>query len=93
MQIPEPMSRKELFKTREKIETALNTLTTLKNRVSELRSQCEELKKQLLENRVEELPCNRCGKAIQPGHEVIVRDSEGKERSRYHEKCFKALLT
>jgi ribosomal protein S15P/S13E len=93
METSEQTSQDERFKTRKKVETTLNQLEMLKNQISELRFHCEELKKLLSENHGRQLLCSECGDTIKPGQEVVVKDSNGIERSHYHKKCFRALLT
>lgn len=93
MEISEQTNQIERIKTRKKVETTLNRLEMLKNQISELTFHCEELKKLLSENNSRRLLCSECGNTIEPGQEVVVKDSSGIERSHYHRKCFRALLT
>jgi len=75
---------------KEKAEAALARLKSLKSRVSELRVHCEALKK--LESEKQEVwTCNECGKLIEQGQEVTLKDSFGRVKSHYHKDCFKAI--
>jgi DNA repair exonuclease SbcCD ATPase subunit len=38
------------------------------------------------------LRCDKCGHTLDPERQVVIKDSNGAERSRYHEKCFQALF-
>jgi hypothetical protein len=73
---------------KEKVEVTLARLRSLKSQVSELRAQCEALKNQQSEKG---LPCSECGKLIEKGQEVTLRDSFGNVKSHYHKDCFKAI--
>ncbi len=75
---------------REKVEAVLVRLQSLKSQVSELRVQCEALKK-LQSEKPQDLTCNECGKLIEDGQEVVLKDSFGKIKSYYHKDCFKAI--
>jgi len=88
----EQIMQDEQLKTREKIETTLCKLQTLKNEISELRRQCEELKKLRLEDKGKMLLCSECGNTIEPSQEVVFRDSAGTEKHYYHKACFRELL-
>ncbi len=75
---------------KEKVEAALVTLKSLKTRVSELRVRCEELKK-LESGTCDGLVCSECGRLIERGEEVTLKDSFGKVTGCYHKNCFKAI--
>lgn len=77
---------------KEKAEAVLQRLQALKSKVSELRLQCEELRKLRLEEHGREPLCSECGNSIEPGQEVVIKDSDGTVRTCYHQKCFKQLL-
>jgi uncharacterized membrane protein len=79
------------LKAREEVRTTLRKLQMLRNRISELRSQCEELRKLRSENKDNTLLCSECGEAIEPGQEIVVKDSEGTQKKNYHQECFKML--
>ncbi|MEM3666938.1 MAG: hypothetical protein QW222_07660 [Candidatus Bathyarchaeia archaeon] len=82
----------EQLTAKEKIEELVAKLQILKDKVSELRLQCEDIKKLYSsESDGNALLCDECGKTIEQGQEVTVRDSSGKEKKRYHKECFKAL--
>jgi DNA repair exonuclease SbcCD ATPase subunit len=38
------------------------------------------------------LRCDKCGHILDPERQVVIKDSNGAERSHYHEKCFQALF-
>ena len=73
---------------KEQVEITLAMLRSLKSQVSELRAQCEALKNKQSEKG---LTCSECGKLIDLGQEVTLRDSFGKVKSYYHKDCFKAI--
>ena len=75
---------------KEKVEAALATLKSLKSCISELREHFEELKSLELKSQ-ECLTCSECGKLIDHGEEVTVKDSFGKVKGCYHKDCFKAI--
>jgi hypothetical protein len=75
---------------KEKAESALAKLQSLKNQILELRMQCEALKKRRSEEQ-RVLTCGECGNLIEPGQEVVLRGSFGKLESYYHRDCFKAI--
>jgi len=75
---------------KEKVEAVLARLQSLKSQVSELRAQCEALKK-LQSEKQKGLICNECGKLIEQGQEVTLKDSFGKVKGHYHKDCFKAI--
>ena len=81
--------RSSVFERKEKVEAALVRLKSLKWRISELRSRCEVFK--LESGEQEGFVCNKCGKLIEQGEEVTLKDSFGNLKSRYHKECFKAI--
>ncbi|TRO54987.1 hypothetical protein E2P63_00260 [Candidatus Bathyarchaeota archaeon] len=72
---------------KEKVEAALVRLRSLKCQISELRAQCEALKKRGSEKQ-EGLKCSECGKMIEHGLEVTLKDSFGNVKGCYHRDCF-----
>lgn len=90
-EVNEQSCQYEQFKAREELEVTLRKLQTLRSRISELRNQCEELKKLSSEDKGNALLCSECGEAIEPGQEIVVKDSEGTQRRNYHKECFKLL--
>jgi hypothetical protein len=90
MQVNDAHCHSSVGKRKEKVEAALARLKSLKCRVSELRAQCEALKK-LQSEKQKGLTCNECGKPIEQGQEVTLRDSLGNVKSHYHKDCFKAI--
>jgi prefoldin subunit 5 len=92
MEIFEIKRPDEQLTVKEKIEDLVAKLQMLKSKVSELRLQCENIKKLYSsEGGCDALLCDECGKTIERGQEVIVKDSSGMERRHYHKECFKAL--
>lgn len=77
---------------REKMDATLLRLQMLKSRVSELRSQCEDLRNLCLTDKFGALLCSECGKKIELGRQVSVKDSAGVTTRHYHEECFRTLL-
>ena len=90
MQVNDVSCRSSAGERKEKVEAALARLKSLKCQVSELRAQCEELKK-LESEKQEGLKCSQCGKLIEQGQEVTLKDSSGKVKGCYHRDCFKEI--
>lgn len=90
-EVQEQSCQYEQLNAREEVEATLRKLQMLKSRISELRSQCEELRRMRLETEESALLCSECGEAIEPGQEIVVKDSEGAEKRHYHKECFKLL--
>jgi len=78
-------------KAKEQVNTALAKLQLLKGQVANLRFECEELRKLHSKKPKQTVACTECKRPINNGQEVIVKDSNGKERSYYHKECFRAL--
>jgi hypothetical protein len=78
-----------VFERKEKVEAALIRLKSLKWRISELRAQCEAFK--LGPERQEGFACDECGKLIEQGEEVTLKDSLGQVKGCYHKDCFKEI--
>jgi hypothetical protein len=89
MPVKDVRCRSSVFERKEKVEAALVRLKSLKWRISELRAQCEAFKLESEEQ--EDFVCNECGKLIEQGEEVGLKDSFGNVKSRYHKECFKAI--
>lgn len=85
-------SNNEQIRAKERTDVVLQRLQALKSEVYELRLQCEELRKQRLEEQDKGLLCSECGNSIEPGQEVMIKDSDGTVRNCYHPKCFKEFL-
>jgi len=90
MQVDDGHCPSSVGERKEKIEEFLATLKSLKSCISELREHFEELRKLELE-RQEGLMCSDCGKLIEQGEEVTVKDSFGKVTGCYHKECFEEL--
>jgi hypothetical protein len=87
MQVNDARCPSSVGERKEKVEAALARLKSLKCQVSELRAQCEALKK-LGSEAQEGLKCNECGKLIEQGLEVTLKDSFGNVKGCYHRDCF-----
>jgi hypothetical protein len=90
MQVNDARFSNSWVERKEKVETSLAKLQSLKNQISELRMQCEALKK-AQSRRQKDLTCSECGKLIEKGQEVVLKGSFGKLGSYYHKDCFKAI--
>jgi hypothetical protein len=90
-EIGEQSCQYEQSSVRQEVETTLRKLRVLRNRISELRNQCEELRKLSSQAKENALLCSQCGDAIEPGQEIVVKDSEGTEKRHYHKDCFRLL--
>jgi hypothetical protein len=78
---------------REQVETAIVRLQFLKGRVSELTQRCEDLRRLRTEKtRDLAMACDECGKKIGMNQPILVKDSNGRVISHYHQECFRALL-
>ena len=75
----------------EEAETILRRLKILKSRISELRRQCEELRTVHIDNKKNPVLCSECGKAVEPGQEIIYKEPQGTDKKCYHKDCFKQL--
>jgi len=76
--------------SKERIEAVLESLQTLKSRISELRAHCEELKELHVEDQRNYLRCDECGDVIEQGQEVEAKNF-GEETRHYHKECFRKL--
>ena len=90
MQVNDAHCRSSVYERKEKVEATLAMLKSLKCQVSELRAQCEALKK-LKSEKQKSLICSECGKLIEQGQEVTLKNSFGEVKSQYHKACFKAI--
>ena len=88
----EQVSQDEQVEAKEKIDSMMRKLQTLKNKSLELRQKCEKLKNTLSEDEVKMLTCNKCGGAIESGQEVVIKDSTGTKTRYYHKECFQDLI-
>ncbi len=96
MEIGRSTRQEEPYEIREKIESALCKLQELKERVAELKRKCEELRS-IESERIEITAkkfsqCDKCGHALDPEEQVVIRDGNGEERRHYHKKCFQTLF-
>ena len=90
MQVNDVRRHNSLGERKEKVEAALVRLKSLRCQVSELRAQCEALKK-LESEKQQSLTCSECGKLVEQGQEVTLKDSFGKVKGYCHKDCFKAI--
>lgn len=90
MQVDDGRCPRDVGERKEKVEDFLATLKSLKSCISELREHFEELRQLELE-RQEHLMCSECGKLIEQGEEVTVKDSFGVVKGCYHRECFGEL--
>jgi hypothetical protein len=90
MQVDDGRYTSSAGERKEKVEEFLATLKSLKSCISELREHFEELRQLELE-RQEHLMCSECGKLIEHGEEVTVKDSFGAVKGCYHKECFEEL--
>ncbi|MCX8153324.1 MAG: hypothetical protein N3E52_02705 [Candidatus Bathyarchaeota archaeon] len=74
------------IKRKEKVEAILARLRLLRGQVSELRKKCEALKLQTPNQA--DLICSECGKLIESGQEVALKNSLGRIKAYYHRDCF-----
>ena len=93
MELEESRFTSDMINRKEKVETAVARLQSLKCKVSELRAQCEALKMSQSEKQTNALVCNECGKPIKEGNEITIKDTFGAVKSYYHEDCFKTILS
>jgi len=78
-------------KHREKFEEAIVRLKSMRGRVANLKIHCESLGKLQLTEQAAEAVCSDCGKEIEQGQEVVVKNASGSPRSWYHRDCFRAI--
>src|SRR5512136_2873012 len=91
MEVNEHRCDISLVKEREQFEAAMDRLRFMKDRVSALRARCEMLRELRAEKPAGTTMCSECGREIEKGQEVTVKDSCGNPRSCYHRDCFKAI--
>ncbi|TRO44883.1 hypothetical protein E2P30_01860 [Candidatus Bathyarchaeota archaeon] len=87
MQVSDACCPSGVGERKAKVEAALVRLRSLKCQISELRAECEALKK-LGSEKQESLKCSECGKLIEQGLEVSLKDSFGNIKDYYHRDCF-----
>jgi hypothetical protein len=87
MQVNDAFCPSSVGERKKKVEAALVRLRSLKCQVSELRAQCEALKK-LGSEKQEGLKCSECGKLIEQGLEVTLKDTFGNVKGCCHRDCF-----
>ena len=81
----------DFTENRERVEAALARLKSLKSNVTQIRLQVESLRRLQEENREPNVSCFECGKEIEHGQEVTIKDQSGNPSRFYHRECFKAL--
>ena len=77
---------------RKKAAAVLRRLQALRGEVCELSLRLEENRKQHLEELRRGLVCSECGNSMNHGQEVVVKDTNGIIRGRYHQECFGKFL-
>lgn len=75
---------------KEKIETAIVRLNSIKIKVANLRRNLEEIK---IQTEIESRNiCKKCTNLITKNEEVIFKDHSGKTIKHFHRKCFESLI-
>ena len=95
MEIGEHVNQHEQMELKERVEATLTKLRELRERVAELKRRCEEFREMeahRLERPESRLRCDKCGHALNSEEGVIVKDTNGEAKSRYHKACFQALF-
>ena len=80
-----------LAENKDRAEATLARLKSLRNRVAEIRLQVESLRELQAENHEKTAVCFECGKEIEQGQEVTVKDQTGNPTNFYHRDCFKVI--
>jgi len=80
-----------LAENKDKAKATLDRLKSLRNRVAEIRLQVESLRKLQAENHEKAAVCFECGKEIEQGQEVTIKDQTGNPTSFFHRDCFKII--
>jgi prefoldin subunit 5 len=93
MELNKTRYHSDVVEREQKVQAALARLQSLKCKVSELRAQCEAIRKLRSEKQTKALVCNKCGTLIREGNEVTIKDTFGAVKSRYHQDCFKRILS
>jgi uncharacterized protein with PIN domain len=93
MEVKKTHNDRDVVCHKEKVESALAILQSLKHQVSELRLQLEALKELQSEKQEQALLCDYCGKSIRKGKEITIKGSLGEVKRSYHRHCFKAVLS
>ena len=91
MEIQEICGNNNSIQQREKVEAYLVRLKDMRGKVAELREQCESLKRSRAEFQKSLVICSECGKHIEQGREIMVKDSSGNPMNYYHRECFGAI--
>jgi len=95
MEIGEHVNQDEQVELKETVEATLTKLRELRERVAELKRRCEEFREmeaQRLNKSESRLRCDKCGHALDSEDEVVIKDTNGEAKSRYHKACFQALF-
>lgn len=91
MEVNEIPNEINLAANKDRVEAALVRLKSLRSRVAEIRVQVESLRKLHAENQERPAVCFECGKEIEQGQEVTIKDPNGNPKSFYHKDCFKVI--
>jgi hypothetical protein len=95
MEIGEHVNQDEQGELKERVEATLTKLRELRERIAELKRRCEESREmevQRLEKLESRLRCDKCGQALNSEDGVVIKDTNGEAKSRYHKACFQALF-
>ena len=95
MEIGEHVNQDQQGELKERVEATLTKLRELRERVAELKRRCEKLREmeaQRLKKPESRLRCDKCGHALNSEEGVVVKDTNGEAKSRYHKACFQALF-
>lgn len=93
MELKDTHRHSDVINRKEKVETTLVRLQSLKLHVSKLRLQLEAFRELQSEKLEKSLLCDHCGKAIRECEEIMIKGSLGEIKSSYHKGCFKAVLS
>ena len=80
-----------LAENKDRAEATLAILKSLRNRVAEIRMHVESLRKLQAENHEKAAVCFECGREIEQGQEVTIKDETGNPTGFYHRDCFKTI--
>jgi uncharacterized protein with PIN domain len=81
----------DLDQKKVKVEAVLVRLKSLKSNIAEIRMQVESIRQLQTGNQETAATCSDCGKEIDQGQEVTIKDAGGNPSRFYHKACFKAL--
>jgi uncharacterized protein with PIN domain len=91
MEMTDIRTESDLAENRVRVEAALVRLKSIRSNIEQIRLQVELLRKMQTENVGTPSVCSECGKEIEHGQEVTVKDASGNPSHFYHRDCFKML--